>query len=308
MTTVVSMKELVKKYEDRIVVNGVNLEIMQGEFFGILGPKGAGKSTLLKMIYGGTEISFGELYVHNLNARKNFRETKSLLGIVPQKNGLDVDFSVRDNLLLYGSYFGIDSSVVRHRTEDLLRLMRLEDYQDLNIRELNSDFQRRVALARGLINIPKILILDEPTEGLDPQARQWMWNFLKRLKEEVKTALIATHYVEEIDQICDRIALMDRGEILTIGRPKELVEEHIGAQVVEVEVNINDINYYGNRLGQNGYSYQILGKRLSIYLKNPRDSKEVLTMVVGKTTTVREPTLSDVFFKLAGHDLREEPL
>ncbi len=308
MNTVVEMKGLVKKYGDRIVVNGVDLDILQGECFGILGPNGAGKTTTMKMIYGSVEITQGELYVRGLNTKVNRREVKNLIGVVPQEDGLDVDFTVKENLLLYASYFGINQQVARHRCEDLMRLMRLEEYQDREVLELSGGLRRRVAIGRGMINKPEVLILDEPTAGLDPQARMWIWSFLRRLKEDMNTVIMTTHYMEEAEQICDRIAIMDKGKVLTVGRPKDLIKEHIGTQVVEVEVNVNDLNYYGNRLVQSGYSYQVIGQRLTIHLKEYQNSKEVVSIVVGKKTTVREPSLSDVFLKLAGHDLREGPL
>lgn len=306
--TVVEAKGLTKKYEDRTVVNGVQFEVYQGECFGILGPNGAGKTTMMKMMYGMNLITAGDLYVLGLNIKQSPRQVKSRIGVIPQEDGLDTDFTVLENLLLYASFHGLDKVVATHRAEDLLRVMRLDEYASKPVETLSGGMRRRLAIARGMINQPELLFLDEPTSGLDPQARIWIWNFLHKIKEDMGTVVMTTHYMEEAEQICDRVAIMDKGRILAIGKPKDLVNEFIGAQVVEFDVKDSDLNYYLNRLSTNGFQYQVIRNQVNVHLTEEQQAKDVLNIVSGRKVTMRVPTLSDVFLKLAGHDLRDEPL
>lgn len=306
--TVVEAKGLTKKYADQTVVNGIQFEVYQGECFGILGPNGAGKTTTLKMMYGSSLISSGDLYVLGLNVKQSPRQVKSRIGVVPQDDGLETEFTVMENLLLYASFHGLEKSVSQNRADDLLRRMRLDEYAGKPVEFLSGGMRKRLSIARGMINQPELLFLDEPTVGLDPQARIWIWEFLKKIKEDMGTVVLTTHYMEEAEQICDRVAIMDKGKILAIGKPKDLIKNLVGSQVVEFDVKDSDLNYYLNRLASNNFQYQVIRNQVNVHLTEDQTSKEVLEIVSGRRVTVRTPTLSDVFLKLAGHDLRDEPL
>lgn len=304
----VEAKGLVKRFSDHLVVNGVHLEVYQGECFGILGPQEAGKSTLMRMMYGSSTIEGGELFISGLNIRKNIREIKSRIGVLPQEDHFDGEFTVRENLRIYGSFFGIDRGVLTQRVEELLKLVRIEDVADQLVKYLNKTMRRRLGMARALINHPEILFLDEPSSGLDAQGRFWMWDFILKVKAEMGTVLLTTHYMEEAEQVCDRIAILDRGEILAMGEPKLLIRQNIGIQVVEFQVPRSDMQYYLSRLSSKHFQYQVDRNTVNVHLQSQNDVQTVLSLVQGIKVTIRQPTLSDVFLKLAGHQLREEPL
>ncbi len=302
----IEIKDLTKKYEDRIAVDGINLEIYKGECFGLLGPNGAGKTTTMKMMYCSALVSSGELYVLGLNVKKNYSEIKSRIGVVPQEDGLDPDFTVIENLHVYASYHNIPMAEADLRAQALLRLMKLEDYQDRSVETLSGGMKRRLAIARGLINSPEVIFLDEPTTGLDPQARIWIWDFFKHLKSEKSTLVLTTHYMEEAEQMCDRVAIIDNGKILTVGKPKDLIRELIGKEVVEFDTNPVDLNYYLGRLRAEGYSYQVIKDTVSVLVKENQEGRKVVDLIASDKIFIRKPTLNDVFLKLAGHQLRDE--
>jgi lipooligosaccharide transport system ATP-binding protein len=235
-------------------------------------------------------------------------EIKSRLGVVPQEDGLDQDFTVYENLLLFASYFGIVGASAALRVEEVIKFFKLEDYSSAKAEKLSGGLKRRLAIARGLLNKPEVLVLDEPSAGLDPQSRRWIWDFLHRFKGEMGTLILTTHYMEEAQEICDRIAIMDRSKILRIGEPKSLIESEIGKEVIEYSLSDQDIGYYSNRLGKEGFDHQIINKRIHVHIKKHQESKSVFDVISGSKMTVRSANLSDVFFKLTGHDLREEPL
>ena len=306
LQTAIEMKDLVKTYEDRRVVDGINLEIRRGECFGLLGPNGAGKSTTMKMMYCSALVTSGELYVLGLNVKKHYKEIKSRIGVVPQEDGLDPDFSVLENLLVYSSYHNIPQSEAYNRAIGLLRLMKLEEAADRSVETLSGGMKRRLVIARGLMNQPDLLFLDEPTTGLDPQARIWIWDLFKQLKSDNSTIVLTTHYMEEAEVICDRVAIMDNGKILTVGRPKELIREHIGKEVVEFETNPVDLNYYLGRLRDAGYGYQVIKSTVHILVKENQEGRDAISLIASPKIYLRKPTLNDVFLKLAGHQLRDE--
>jgi lipooligosaccharide transport system ATP-binding protein len=302
----IEIKDLTKKYTDKIAVNGINLEIYKGECFGLLGPNGAGKSTTMKMMYCSALVTSGELYVLGLNVKKNFREIKSRIGVVPQEDGLDPDFTVLENLLVYASFHNIPKADAEIRCQALLRLMKLEEYQDRSVETLSGGMKRRLAIARGLINSPELLFLDEPTTGLDPQARVWIWDFFKHLKSEKNTLVLTTHYMEEAEQMCDRVAIIDDGRILTVGTPRDLIRDLIGKEVVEFDTNPVDLNYYLGRLRAEGFAYQVIRETVSVLIKENQDGRRVMDLIASDKIFIRKPTLNDVFLKLAGHHLRDE--
>ena len=306
MENVVEIKQVYKRFGEITAVDGVSLEIFRGECFGLLGPNGAGKSTLMKMMYGSSLITEGELYVLGLNIKKSAKEVKRRIGVVPQDDSLDTDFSVAENLQVYSDFHGLSLHSTQERTQTLLRLLKLEDCSHRNIDELSGGMKRRLAIARGLINNPDVLFLDEPTTGLDPQARTWLWEFFHQMKALNATLVMTTHYMEEAEQVCDRIAIMDKGKILSIGRPKDLIEEHIGKEVVEFSTNPVDLNYYLGRLKENSYSYQVSKNTVSVLVKTQQEGRKVFDLVSSDKITIRKPTLNDVFLKLAGYFLRDQ--
>jgi len=303
---VVEIKQVYKRFADKTAVDGVSLEIFRGECFGLLGPNGAGKSTLMKMMYGSSLITEGEMYVLGLNVKKNPREVKARIGVVPQEDGLDTDFSVVENLKVYSDFHSLTANEAKERIQTLLKLMKLEDYSHREVETLSGGLKRRLAIARGLINNPDVLFLDEPTTGLDPQARIWLWDFFHQMKALNGTLVLTTHYMEEAEQVCDRIAIMDQGRILSVGRPQDLIEEHIGKEVVQFDTNPVDLNYYLGRLKEHGYAYQVIKNTVSVLVKSQQEGRKVIDLVSSDKIIIRKPTLNDVFLKLAGHYLRDE--
>lgn len=304
--TVVEIKEAVKFYGDRKVVDGLSLQIGKGECFGLLGPNGAGKTTTMKMMYGSALLSGGEMYVLGLNVRENIREIKSRIGVVPQEDGLDPDFTVLENLLVYASYHEIKPSAARARAQDLLKWLRLDEYADRHVETLSGGLKRRLVIARCLLNSPELVILDEPTTGLDPQARLWIWDFFRALKREHASIVLTTHYMEEAEFLCDRVAIMDHGKILKVGAPADLIRGEIGREVVEFEAKPTDLPYYAGRLKTAGFDPHVAGTQISVFVREGQDSKKILDLVASDRITMRRPTLNDVFLKLSGSHLRDD--
>lgn len=306
MKSVVEAKGLVKKYDDRLVIDRVEIEIQQGECFGILGPNGAGKSTLMRMMYCSSTVTEGELYVLGLNVKKDSRQIKSRIGVIPQDDGLDVDFTVKENLQMFSKYYRMPPTISQKRVEELLRLVRLDDRKDEDVQNLSGGMRRRLAIARGMINQPELLFLDEPTSGLDPQARLWIWDFLRQIKSDLGSVILTTHYMEEAEHLCDRIAIMDHGKILAIGSPKSLIENQIGKEVVDFDCTKSDLFYYTNRLKEKNYHYNVIRNTVTVYLPETNEGKKVIDFISSPKMTLRKPTLNDVFLKIAGHELRED--
>lgn len=304
-STVVHMKNMVKKYGDFPAVEGISLEIMQGECFGVLGPNGAGKSTLMKVMYGSSQITSGEVFILGLNVKQHMSEIKSRIGVVPQDDGLDTDLSVIENLLIYGSFFDLDKKIISERAEHLLRLMKMEDRADRAVETLSGGLKRRLAIARGLINQPDIIFLDEPSNGLDPQARRWVWDFFKTLKDQKTTLILTTHYMEEAEFLCDRIAIVDHGKILTIGRPQDLIREHIGYEVIEFDCTTKDLNYYVEKVKSQKFEYQVYHQTIHVFMKEHQTAKDVIQHFSSDRVVIRRPSLNDVFLRLSGAQLRD---
>jgi lipooligosaccharide transport system ATP-binding protein len=301
MSIALSAVNLVKKYNGVPAVKGINLEIKEGECFGILGPNGAGKSTLLKMIYGQVDPTSGDLYVLGLNIKNQLTQIKSRIGVVPQEDGLDTDFSAVENLKLFSTYFKMDSSSAEARAEHLLHEMKLSEQQHQHVETLSGGMKRRLAVARALLHEPQMLILDEPTTGLDPQARLWIWNYFEKLKTQKKTIILTTHYMEEAERLCDRIAIVDHGVVLDVGTAKELVQKYIGAEVIELDMGA-DKNYWTNRL--KGLSFQDFDNRIYIYFESIQQRQNFTSQIQSSYYLVRPANLNDVFLKVAGYQIR----
>lgn len=304
---VVEIKDVTKGYGDgKPVIRHISFEIQKGEFFGLLGPNGAGKSTLMRTMYCSSPLEKGEMYILGLNVKKNQKEIKSRIGIVPQEDGLDTELSVFENLYVFARFHGLNKEEANKRTHDLLKEISLEEYSDSSIDSLSGGMKRRLVIARSQMNKPELLFLDEPTTGLDPQTRLWTWNYLKRAKKEGLSMVLTTHYMEEAENLCDRIAIVDGGQVFAIGTPKNLIAEHIGREVVEFETEQNDISYYMGRLESAGYRFQVFENTISVMIRDQQTAQNVLSFIHSDKITVRRATLNDVFLKLSGHHLRDE--
>lgn len=301
----VEAKGLTKKYGEKAVVNGINFEVYRGECFGILGPNGAGKSSTMKMMYGLSSVSQGELYVLGMNLKSHSKEVKARIGVVPQEDGLDVDFSVLDNLLVYASYYQISFNESLERSKHLLRLMKLDESWQSPVEHLSGGMKRRLVIARSMINQPDVLFLDEPTTGLDPQARIFIWDTLRKFKAEEKSIIITTHYMEEAEQLCDRIAIMDRGNILALGTPGELIKKYAGLQVLEIGLKPEDIPYYSRKLTQDQYEFLPLETKIMLFLREINKAEKILQIIPSQEIIFRPASLNDVFLRLAGYDLKD---
>lgn len=300
-------RSLVKSFGDFKALNGISFEVRPGECFGLLGPNGAGKSTTLKMIYGHIQPTSGELFVLGMNVRDAGREIRSRIGVVPQDEGLDAELTVLENLLIFSKYFGIDAKTAHGRALDLLKMMRLDEKLDERVESLSGGFRRRLAIARSLMNHPEMLILDEPTVGLDPQVRIWLWSFLQKIKEQNKTLILTTHYMEEAESLCDRLAFVNRGQILAVGSPRELIETHLGPEMVEFEAGPHEIGYFLNRLKEKKLRYFVVGDQVYVPFADEESARELIGQIKSRRIALRKTTLSDVFLSLAGHDLLSAP-
>ena len=232
----IEARGLVKHYGDFVAVDDVSFDIREGECFGVLGPNGAGKTTTIRMITATSPITEGRLSVAGLDVGVEPRKVNAALGVVPQHDNLDPDLLVRQNLEVYARYFGLDREAVRQRIDEALELFQLDDRADSNVDDLSGGMKRRLTIARALVNDPRVLILDEPTTGLDPQARHLVWQQLRLLKNRGVTMLLTTHYMEEATHLCDRLVIMHRGKILIEGRPYDLIAEVAGPQVLELRL------------------------------------------------------------------------
>ncbi len=302
MGIVLEAKNLEKKFGDVIAVNKINFKVNEGEVFGFLGPNGAGKTTTMRMIQCVSPKTGGDLKVFGLDVGHNQKEIKKLMGVVPQMDNLDPDFSVIGNLLQYARYFDIPIEEAKKRANELIAYVQLTEKKDISIDKLSGGMKRRLVLARAMINEPKLLILDEPTTGLDPQARHLIWEKLKDLSSKGITVIITTHYMEEAARLCDRLVIMDNGEILVEGTPKDLVKKYVGEHIVEAE-NTNEIK---TCLEKNNINYEVANESVEIYSDKVSDiTSLILKECVDSGVTARPATLEDVFLKLTGRKLRE---
>jgi len=303
---VVEAKNLVKCYNGIPAVKGINFVIRAKECVGFLGPNGAGKTTTVKMIYCFLPITAGELYVLGLDARRHQRSIKSQVGVVAQEDNLDPELTVKENLLLYASYFDLPSKVAQQRVEELMDFIDLKDKASTPVEELSGGMKRRLAIARALLNSPKLLILDEPTTGLDPEARRLIWEKLRQLKERGVTLLLTTHYMEEAAYLCDRVLIMDEGQILAEGSLGELINSHIGKEVIELApVQEVQAEKMVSTLASKITGYQLVGETLFLYTDDGRSIWQEISRRHRylRHQILRPATLEDVFLKLTGRGL-----
>jgi lipooligosaccharide transport system ATP-binding protein len=304
---VVEAEGLEKRYGGFTAVAGISFAVKPGEFFGMLGPNGAGKSTTMRMVYRVTPLTSGRLNVFGLAAGRSDREIKAGLGVVPQLDNLDDQLSVIDNLLVYARFNEIEPKVARRRAEELLDFLELGGRAKAEIRELSGGMKRRLTLARGLMNDPRLVILDEPTTGLDPQVRLTLWDRLGELRARGVTIILTTHYMDEAERLCDRLVIMDKGKIVAEGTPRELVRENVAAEVVEARLDGRDFRRLEHLARGLGAEVQRAGVRVSLFTHDGRHALRVLEEndVSLSSAFVRPGNLEDVFLKLTGRALRE---
>lgn len=302
---VITASDLRKQYKDFVAVDGINFVVYRGEAFGLLGPNGAGKSTTMKMIASVSQRTAGELQILSKEPNTQGPEIRAHLGVVPQKDMLDRELTVWENLYTYGRYFGLSRAWLKTKIEELLDFAQLQDKRNEKTEGLSGGMQRRLAIARGLVNNPEIVLLDEPTTGLDPQARHILWDRLFRLKEEGVTLVITTHYMDEAEQLCDRLVVMDKGKIMAEGSPAELIKKYSSKEVLELRFGTDKNEQAARDLKKFGDRIEVLPDRILIYTK---DGEHLLSQVLEKgqhpiTSLVRRSSLEDVFLRLTGRTL-----
>jgi lipooligosaccharide transport system ATP-binding protein len=286
-------------------VKGIDIEVRRGEAFGFLGPNGAGKSSTMRMIAAVSPVSGGELRILGMDPAEHGPAIRSRLGVCPQEDTLDNELNVFDNLYIYGRYFGIAKREVRERAEELLEFVQLTEKRTAKVEDLSGGMKRRLTIARSLINRPDILLLDEPTTGLDPQARHVLWDRLFRLKQQGVTLVITTHYMDEAEQLCDRLVVMDRGVIAAEGSPLDLIREYSTREVAELRFPVGDHDATAEKIADLGERVEVLPDRLLVY---GDDGERVLDQIHERglrpvATLVRRSTLEDVFLRLTGRTL-----
>ena len=295
-------KGLRKVYGDLEAVSGLDLDIPRGNCFGLLGPNGAGKTTTLRMLLGQSPRTSGVLSVFGESIESNLREIRQRTGIVPQADNLDPDFTVSENLRIYGLYFRITSSVLEQRIPKLLKLVELDHRAKDRISTLSGGMKRRLILARALINDPDLLLFDEPTTGLDPQARHMIWSQIHRLKRNGKTILITTHYMEEAERLCDEIVIIDHGKLITQGAPKDLIRIHCQKEVLEIRGELPDRLF--TELGYQRSRFEQAGDTYYLYSDDPAELLETAAALPELACLHRQSGLEDVFLRLTGRELR----
>nr|WP_246376769.1 ATP-binding cassette domain-containing protein [Conyzicola lurida] len=298
---------MTKTYKGVAAVDGISFEVAPGESFGLLGPNGAGKSTTMRMVGAVSTRTGGDLSILGLDPNQYGPEIRSQLGVVPQADNLDQELKVRENLLVYGRYFGIPRAVVAKRADELLEFAQLADRAKARVDDLSGGMKRRLTIARALVNDPKILLLDEPTTGLDPQARHILWDRLFRLKEQGTTLVLTTHYMDEAEQLCDRLVVVDKGTIMAEGSPADLIRAHSSREVLEVRFGSDRNAAAAEQLAGVGDRVEVLPDRILVY---SADGEAVLAELLRRgldpiTSLVRRSSLEDVFLRLTGRTLVE---
>jgi lipooligosaccharide transport system ATP-binding protein len=293
-----------KRYGEQEVVAGIDLELKPGECFGLLGPNGAGKTTTLRLCLGLIDPDGGKIEVLSLPVPEQARQARSRIGVVPQSDSLDPDFTVEENLLVYGRYFGLPDTLIRSRIPGLLAFAELGTRSGSRIQTLSGGMKRRLTLARSLVNDPDLIFMDEPTTGLDPQARHLIWQRLRQLLSQGKTIFLTTHFMDEAERLCHRLAIMDRGRLIAVGAPRELIERHIEPQVVEVYGD--GAEGWATAFGQ-AYSRRCekAGETMFCYTHDATPLVQDLEKRRGLRYLHRHANLEDVFLKLTGRELRD---
>jgi lipooligosaccharide transport system ATP-binding protein len=300
----IKAENLTKKYGDFLAVDSINFEVYQAECCGFLGPNGAGKTTTIRMIHCFLPITSGKLTVADMSVQDRERDIKKMIGVAPQETNLDPDFSVIKNLTVYARYFDIPKAEATSKADALLKFFQLEEKRDVEVDELSTGMKRRLILARALINEPQILLLDEPTTGLDPQARHLIWDKIRELKKQGVTIILTTHYMEEAAELCDRVLIVDTGKIIEEGKPSELVEKHAGEEVLEVDNEEQILKTLKEKFPE--ARLDVVGEKIHVFTNEPHGVfVKFLQDFPLKGATVRRANLEDVFLKLTGRKLRD---
>ncbi len=305
MKIIVSARNLTKKFGELTAVDGISFDILEGECFGFLGPNGAGKTSTVRMIHCISPVTSGTLTVNGLPAHVDNRDIKRITGLIPQEITLDVDLTVFENLIVFAKFFDIPRREAKVRIAELLKFTELEAKRDSPINALSTGMKRRLLVARALINRPRIIVADEPTTGLDPQARHLIWQRLRQLKTEGATLILTTQYMEEAQQLCDRIVVMYQGKFLREGVPAKLVADEIGRVVIEVRVPKEDDERLIAELGPYTCGHERVGDTLFFYCRDGHDMMKKLVELDLANYLTRPASLEDVFLKLTGRGLIE---
>ena len=303
----ISARGLTKKFGDFTAVNSIDFDVSKGESFGLLGPNGAGKSTVMRMIGATSQRNAGDLTILGKDPELNGPQIRAHLGVVPQQDSLDMHLSVSENLYIYGRYFGLPRKFVKGKIEELLTFAQLEEKRDAKVEALSGGMKRRLTIARALVSEPEILMLDEPTTGLDPQARHILWDRLFRLKEQGVTLIITTHFMDEAEQLCDRLIVMDKGSIMAEGSPASLIKDYSTKEVLEVRFGSDRNQEVADKLRAMCERIEELPDRVLMYTE---DGEALLEKIYAsglhpKTSLVRRSSLEDVFLRLTGRTLIE---
>jgi lipooligosaccharide transport system ATP-binding protein len=305
--SLIHARGLTKTYGDFVAVDGIDFDVAKGESFGFLGPNGAGKSTTMRIIGATSVRTSGTLTILGKDPEVNGPQIRAHLGVVPQQDNLDVELTVSENLFIYGRYFGLSSSFINKKIPELLEFAQLEEKKDTKVQALSGGMKRRLTIARSLVSEPDILMLDEPTTGLDPQARHILWDRLFRLKEQSVTLLITTHHMDEAEQLCDRLIVMDKGKIMAENSPAQLIKDYSTKEVLEVRFGSEKNHEMVDVLRPLAERIEVLPDRILLYAE---DGEALLEQIAAKgihpnTSLVRRSSLEDVFLRLTGRSLVE---
>jgi lipooligosaccharide transport system ATP-binding protein len=298
---------LTKKFGDFTAVDGIDFSVYRGESFGLLGPNGAGKSTTMRIIGATSQRTSGEILILGKDPEKFGPQIRAHLGVIPQKDNLDEQLTVTENLYIYGRYFGLSPKFIKGKVDELLEFAQLEEKRDAKVESLSGGMKRRLTIARALVSEPDILMLDEPTTGLDPQARHILWDRLFRLKEKGVTLVITTHFMDEAEQLCERLIVIDRGKIMAEGSPNDLIKRYSSKEVLEVRFGSEKNEELAEKLKDKCERLEVLPDRILLYAEDAEKSLEEI-MKSGmhpKTSLVRRSSLEDVFLRLTGRTLVE---
>ena len=305
MNTIITAKDLTKKYGKFTAVDAISFDISEGECFGFLGPNGAGKTSTIKMIHCVSPVTSGTLIVNGTPAHIDNRAVKMMTGVIPQEITLDIDLTVYENLMVFANFFDIKRREAKKRIAELLKFVELEQKRKTKINELSTGMKRRLLVARSLLNHPKLLVADEPTTGLDPQARHLIWQRLRQLKTQGVTLILTTQYMEEAQQLCDRIVVMHGGKILKEGVPAKLVADEIGKEVIEVRIAKEEDEKLIAELSSFSCGHERVGDTLYFYCRDGHDLMKKLVELDLANFLNRPASLEDVFLKLTGRSLIE---
>jgi lipooligosaccharide transport system ATP-binding protein len=305
ITPLVRARNLTKHFGDFVAVDGIDFDVAPGEAFGFLGPNGAGKSSTMRMVGCVSPVTSGELRLFGLDPATHGSEIRGRLGVVPQLDTLDLELTVEENLVIYGRFFDLSRAVCRQRAGELLEFVQLADRATSNVESLSGGMKRRLTIARSLINQPSMLLLDEPTTGLDPQARHVLWDRLYRLKQDGVTLILTTHYMDEAEQLCDRLVVMDGGRIVAEGSPRSLIEQHATREVLELRFRPGQNDIMASLIAGIGSRREVLPDRVLVYADDG-DAALLAAHERGarpESSLVRRSTLEDVFLHLTGRTL-----